>query len=98
MTKEIEDMTEIELTDHLKFLRNRIAFFEGEINTLPTGVRSSGAGQDEREHYGRMIKSHRAQIDELIWQMADICVDNYKQMYNVEDVHMQLCLHKHGDE
>ena len=81
MTKEIEDMTESELTEHLKFLRNRIAFFEGEIDALPTGVRSSGAGQDEREHYGRMIKKYRIEIDKLFWTMAQECATEYQNKY-----------------
>jgi len=65
---------------------------------LPRGVRSSGAGQDEREHYWRMIKSHEAEIQELIEVMAAECVEEYKKQYGDEDAHMQLCLHRFGGE
>jgi len=91
-------MTQQKPSERVVFLRNRIAFYEGEIDALPTGVRSSGAGQDEREHYGRMIKSHKAEIEDLIDEMAYECVDNYKKIYDDEDAHMQLCLHRFGGE
>ena len=91
-------MTQQKPSERVVFLRNRIAFYEGEIDALPTGVRSSGAGQDEREHYGRMIKSHKAEIEDLIDEMAYECVDNYKKIYDDEDAHMQLCIHRFGGE
>ena len=72
-------MTQQKPSERVVFLRNRIAFYEGEIDALPTGVRSSGAGQDEREHYGRMIKSHRAEIENLLDEMAHECVEEYKK-------------------
>jgi len=85
-------------SERVVFLRNRIAFYEDEENKLPRGVRSSGAGQDEREHYGRMIKSHRAEIENLLDEMAYECVEEYKKQYDAEDVHMQLCLHRFWGE
>jgi len=72
-------MTQQKTSERVVFLRNRIAFYEAEENKLPRGVRSSGAGQDEREHYWRMIKSHEAEIQELIEVMAAECVEEYKK-------------------
>jgi len=91
-------MTQQKSSERVVFLRNRIAFFEAEENKLPTGVRSSGAGQDDREHYGRMIKSHKAEIENLLDEIAYECVEEYKKQYDDEDVHMQLCLHRFGGE
>jgi len=91
-------MTQQKSSERVVFLRKRIAFYEAEENKLPRGVRSSGAGQDEREHYGRMIKSHQAEIENLIDEMAYECVEEYKKQYGDEDAHMQLCLHRFGGE
>ena len=91
-------MTQQKTSERVVFLRNRIAFYEAEENKLPRGVRSSGAGQDEREHYWRMIKSHAAEIENLIEVMAEECVEEYKKQYGDEDAHMQLCLHRFGGE
>ena len=91
-------MTQQKPSERVVFLRNRIAFYEDEENKLPRGVMSSGAGQDEREHYGRMIKSHRAEIENLLDEMAYECVEEYKKQYDAEDVHMQLCLHRFWGE
>jgi len=91
-------MTQQKTSERVVFLRKRIAFYEAEENKLPRGVRSSGAGQDEREHYGRMIKSHQAEIENLIEVMAEECVEDYKKQYGDEDAHMQLCLHRFGGE
>ena len=85
-------------SERVVFLRNRIAFYEAAENKLPRGVRSSGAGQDEREHYGRMIKSHKEEIENLLDEIAYECVEEYKKQYDAEDVHMQLCLHRFGGE
>ena len=91
-------MTQQKTSERVVFLRNRIAFFEAEENKLPRGVRSIGAGQDDREHYWRMIKSHRAEIENLLDEMAYECVEEYKKQYDDEDAHMQLCLHRFGGE
>ena len=91
-------MTQQKTNERVVFLRKRIAFYEAEENKLPRGVRSSGAGQDEREHYWRMIKSQEAEIQELIEVMAAECVEEYKKQYGDEDAHMQLCLHRFGGE
>ena len=91
-------MTQQKTSERVVFLRNRIAFYEAEENKLPRGVRSSGAGQDEREHYGRMIKSHKEEIENLLDEMAYECVEEYKKQYDAEDVHMQLCLHRFWGE
>ena len=91
-------MTQQKTNERVVFLRKRIAFYEAEENKLPRGVRSSGAGQDEREHYWRMIKSHAAEIENLIEVMAEECVEEYKKQYGDEDAHMQLCLHRFGGE
>jgi len=91
-------MTQQKTSERVVFLRKRIAFYEAEENKLPRGVRSSGAGQDEREHCNRMIKNHEAEIQELIEVMAAECVEEYKKQYGDEDAHMQLCLHRFGGE
>ena len=88
-------MTQQKTSERVVFLRNRIAFYEAEENKLPRGVRSSGAGQDEREHYWRMIKSHEAEIQELIEVMAAECVDEYRNIYS-EELHLQQCWHREG--
>jgi len=88
-------MTQQKPSERVVFLRNRIAFYEAEENKLPRGVRSSGAGQDEREHYWRMIKSHEAEIQELIEVMAAECVDEYRNIYS-EELHLQQCWHREG--
>jgi len=88
-------MTQQKTSERVVFLRNRIAFYEAEENKLPRGVRSSGAGQDEREHYWRMIKSHEAEIQELIEVMAAECVDEYRNIYS-EELHLQQCWHRKG--
>ena len=88
-------MTQQKPNERVVFLRKRIAFYEAEENKLPRGVRSSGAGQDEREHYWRMIKSHEAEIQELIEVMADECIEEYKNIYS-EELHLQQCWHREG--
>jgi len=88
-------MTQQKTSERVVFLRKRIAFYEAEENKLPRGVRSSGAGQDEREHYWRMIKSHEAEIQELIEVMAAECVDEYRNIYS-EELHLQQCWHRKG--
>jgi len=88
-------MTQQKTSERVVFLRNRIAFYEAEENKLPRGVRSSGAGQDEREHYWRMIKSHEAEIQELIEVMAAECVEEYQNIYS-EELHLQQCWHREG--
>jgi len=88
-------MTQQKTSERVVFLRKRIAFYEAEENKLPRGVRSSGAGQDEREHYWRMIKSHEAEIQELIEVMAAECVDEYRNIYS-EELHLQQCWHREG--
>ena len=80
MTQQTEP-TAMQYSKHLEFLRDKVAFFEGEIDAIPTGVRSSGAGQDEREHYGRMIKKYRIEIDKLFWTMAQECATEYQNKY-----------------
>ena len=85
-------------SERVVFLRNRIAFYEAEENKSPTGVRFSGAGQEDMEYYGRMIKSHKAEIENLLDEMAYECVEEYKKQYDDEDTRMKLCLNRFGGE
>jgi len=85
-------------SERVVFLRKRIAFLQADLDGISSGVRSSGAGQYEREHLGRMIDRHAAEIENLLDEMAEECVEEYKKQYGDEDAHMQLCLYRFGGE
>ena len=68
-------------SERVVFLRKRIAFLQAELDGISTGVRSSGAGQHEREAWGRMIDRHLSEIQKLIEQMGDECAAEYGRKY-----------------
>jgi len=47
------------------FLKKRIAYLQAELDGIHTGVRSSGAGQYERDIWGRMIDFHEAELKSI---------------------------------
>jgi|TARA_R110000764_G_scaffold44713_4_gene100679 hypothetical protein len=47
------------------FLSKRIEYLNGCIASLNTGVRSSGAGQYDRERYGKEIDKHEAEMQHM---------------------------------
>jgi len=68
-------------SERVVFLRKRIAFLQAELDGIDTGVRSSGAGQYEREAWGHMIDRHLSEIQKLIEQMGDECAAEYGRKY-----------------
>ena len=68
-------------SERVVFLRKRIAFLQADLDGIGTGVRSSGAGQYERDIWGRMIDFHKAEIQKLIEQMGDDCAAEYGRRY-----------------
>ena len=68
-------------SEQVVFLRKRIAFLQAELDGIDTGARSSGAGQYEREAWGRMIDRHLSEIQKLIEQMGDDCAAEYGRKY-----------------
>tara|TARA_R110000765_G_scaffold312961_2_gene405975 strand:+ start:456 stop:689 length:234 start_codon:yes stop_codon:yes gene_type:complete len=70
-------------SERVVFLRKRIAFLQADLDGISTGVRSSGAGQYEREHLGRMIDRHLEEIQKLIEQMGDECALEYIKQHGV---------------
>ena len=52
-------------SERVVFLRKRIAFLQADLDGIGTGVRSSGAGQYEREAWGHMIDRHLSEIQKL---------------------------------
>ena len=47
------------------FLTKRINVLKKWLDLLNTGVRSSGAGQYERENYGKEIDHHEAELQHM---------------------------------
>ena len=68
-------------SERVVFLRKRISFLQADLDGISTGVRSSGAGQHEREILGRMIDRHLSEIQKLIEQMGDDCAAEYGRKY-----------------
>ena len=68
-------------SERVVFLRKRIAFLQAELDGIDTGARSSGAGQYERDFWGRMIDRHQFDLQKLIEQMGDECAAEYGRKY-----------------